>query len=152
MKTKKIKKCYNKTIKNKHRGNTFSDIKYAIHCKNMYILKKSIEILENIGFKIFKRERYGMYHTFLKPSSKILNSNNFYLVLVIKKGGNNQKVITDKIQGPHLGFKIKNSKIFESIYNKICNITKTILIDKPDEKSLFIDLLCGEIIELSIKK
>lgn len=65
----------------------------------MNILKKSIEILENIGFKIFKRERYGMYHTFLEPSSKILNSSNFYLVLVIKKGGNNQKVITDKYKG-----------------------------------------------------
>ena len=78
MKSKKIKKCTTKTLKNKHKGNSFFPIKYAIHCKNISTLQKSIEILENIGFKIFKRERYGMYHTFLKPSSSIIKSNNFY--------------------------------------------------------------------------
>ena len=152
MKSKKIKKCTTKTLKNKHKGNSFFPIKYAIHCKNISTLQKSIEILENIGFKIFKRERYGMYHTFLKPSSSIIKSNNFYFVLVIKKGGNNQSLKFNKVQGPHLGFKLNSLKTFNTIYKNTCNITKTIIIDKPDERSLFIDLMCGDILELSIKK
>jgi hypothetical protein len=146
-----MNKCRNKTLKNKHKGNTYFPIKYAIHCKNINSLQKSVEILQKIGFKIFKRENYGMYHTFLTPPSNIVKANNFYFVIVIKNGGNKQTLKNNKVQGPHIGFKLKSLKTFDAIYKNICNITRTIIIDKPDEKSLFVDLLCGDIIEFSVK-
>lgn len=141
----------NNTLKNKHRGNSFFPIKYAIHCKNLKTLQKSVEVLKNIGFKIFRKENYGMYHTFLKPPTNIVKSKNFYFILVVKKGGNKQTLKNNKVQGPHLGFKLNSLKTFNSIYKNLCNITKTIVINKPDEKSLFVDLLCGEILEFVVK-
>lgn len=32
-----MKNCKNKTLKNKHNGNSYYPIKYAIHCKNKII-------------------------------------------------------------------------------------------------------------------
>lgn len=144
--------CKSKTLKNKHKGNSFYPIKYAIHCDNKIQLNKGIDILKTIGFKIFKQENYGMFHTFLKPKSNLYNINNFYIVLVVKKGGHKQTLKNNKVQGPHLGFRINTISSFYRIYKAICNKTKTIVIEKPDEFSLFFKIFCGEVLEISVKK
>jgi hypothetical protein len=33
-----MKNCKNKTLKNKHNGNSYYPIKYAIHCKNKKLI------------------------------------------------------------------------------------------------------------------
>ena len=151
-KTQKRNSCKTKDLYNSHKGNSWFSLKYAIHCKNIGVLKKAVEILEKIGFTIIKQEKSGIHHTFLRPSSQILKSKNFMFILVVSNGGNKNTVKNTIVQDAHIGFKLNNIKTFDHIYNKICNITKTVVIDKPDEKSLFVDLLCGEIIEFSVKK
>jgi hypothetical protein len=146
-----MKNCKNKTLKNKHNGNSYYPIKYAIHCKNKKKHSLIIEILQKIGFTIFNKETFGLDHTFLKPP-KSFNLKNFYFVIVVKKGGNKQTVKLRNVQGPHIGFRINSKMLFNKIHKSICDLTKTIIIDKPDEYSLFIDLSCGEILEIALKK
>jgi len=144
-------KCKNKTLKNKHKGNSYFPIKFAIHCRNKIKFKNLLHILKLIGFKIFKKEKTDEFHTFLLPPS-YFNINNFYLVLVKNKNSNKQTIKFKNKQGPHLGFLIKSKKKLYELYYLLCNKTKTLIVDKPDEISLFIDLICGEIIEISVKK
>ena len=150
-KTQKRNSCKTKDLYNSHKGNSWFSLKYAIHCKNLRILKKAVKILKKIGFKVLKQEKFGIDHIFLQPPPEILKSQNFMFVLVVSNGGNNHTVKNNIVQAAHIGFKLKSIKTFEDIHKKICNITKTIIINKPDEKSLFVDLLCGEVIEFSVK-
>lgn len=149
----KRKRQYKKvTLKNKHYGRSIYSIKYAIHCKNKIAHTKTVKILKKIGFHVFRKENYGLYHTFLELPKYIKDANKFMLVIVINADGNNQKILNKSTQGPHLGFVIKNMRSWKRIVNISSKITKTIVINKPDEKSLFIELSCGEIIEFSVRK
>ena len=61
--------------------------------------------------------------------------------------GNQQKISNNYRVGPHLGFKV-NKKILNYLYH-LTKKFKTMMVKKPDEISLFIELPCGEVIEFS---
>ena len=145
-----MSKCEKKIINHLHKGNSFEKIKYAIHCKDKNIYNLTLNILKNIGFITFKQEKYGMFHTFMNPP-KYFHIKNFYVVIVISKNYNKNKLNYKNLEKPHIGFRVQSIKILNKIYNDLCNLTKTLFVNKPDELSLYIDLKCGEIIELSTK-
>lgn len=120
----------------KHKGNTFTKVKYAMQCKTISILKKTKKILQEMGFKLIKEEHTGFKHTFLTFSS-------FLIILSIGKP-NTQKLTHPRV-GSHLGFKVSKKKLHK-LY-EFCN--NSMIVEKPDETSFFIKLPCGEILEFS---
>lgn len=121
----------------KHKGNTFTRVKYAMQCKTLSILKRTKKILQELGFKLVKEEKTGFKHTFLTFSS--------FLVILSIGRAKTQKLNHPRV-GSHLGFKVSKKKLYE-LY-KLCNY-KAIIVKKPDETSFFIELPCGEILEFS---
>lgn len=132
-----------------HLGNTITTIKYAMHCKNEDNYHRTINILKKIGFTIKLKEDDELKHTFLYPPDFFnLSPDSFMFILIIKDDGNNQKLITGKPSiGPHIGFKVKKSVLKYLI--EITYDEKIMIVNKPDETSLFIELPCGEVIEIS---
>ena len=140
--------CVRPPLTNAHLGNTLTDVKYAMHCSTPGILNQCVTILEAVGFTVFKRETTGMLHTFMHPPSDFMRNGTFMYVLVVKPGGNNQKLNLDSnVQGVHVGFRTTLDKL-EGIRHKVCNLTNTLAVVKPDETSLFIELPCGEVAEV----
>uniref|UniRef100_A0A6C0HU12 Uncharacterized protein n=1 Tax=viral metagenome TaxID=1070528 RepID=A0A6C0HU12_9ZZZZ len=119
-----------------HKGNTFTRVKYAMQCSTLSILKKTKKILQELGFKLVKEEKDKFKHTFLTFSS-------FLIILSIGKS-NTQKLTHPRV-GSHLGFKVSKKtlhKLSTCKYNSM-------IVEKPDETSFFIELPCGEVLEFS---
>lgn len=91
-----------------------------------------------------------MFHIFMN-SPKYFHIKNFYIVIVISKNYNKNKLNYRNLEKPHIGFRVQSIKNLNKIYNDLFNLTKTLFVNKPDELSLYIDLKCCEIIELSTK-
>lgn len=139
--------CDRPRLTNAHPGQTFSDVKYALHCETLDVLERCVVILRAIGFEVFKRETTGIHHTFMRPPADFMRRGTFQYVLVVKPDGNHQTIRDSAVQGVHLGFRTSNMRV-EAIRRRVCELTKTIVIEKPDETSLFIELPCGEVVEV----
>jgi hypothetical protein len=140
--------CDRPVLWNEHRGNTFSEIKYAMHCDTEEVLDASVRILSRIGFIMKNQETDDLKHTFMVAPRWLVPQGSFHYVLVIKPGGNTQQLLDGKVQSVHLGFRTTIPAL-RQIHRRICSITDSTLIDKPDESSLFIQLPCGEVIEIA---
>ncbi len=148
------KKCRStKTLKLNHLGNTWTKLKYAIHCANYDSLNQTLIILENIGFKVVHRENDTLSHTMLYPPTFIIRyQSEFMIVLSISDKLNDNKIdFKHGRQVSHLGFKV-SLKHLNIIRDNLCHIIPILKVDKPDEISLFIQLPCGEVFEFSAWK
>ena len=121
----------------RHKGNTFTRVKYAMQCKTVSILKKTKKILQELGFKLVKEEQSGFKHAFLTFSS---------FIIILSIGNPKTQKLNHPRVGSHLGFKVSKTKLRE-LY-QFCKY-KSIIVEKPDETSFFIELPCGEILEFS---
>lgn len=139
--------CDSPILKNDHPGNTYSEIKYALHCDTSEIMEKTIKILEAMGFRIRHQEIDAIRHTFLTAPRQLVSAGSFHYAVVLKAGGNRQTLIDGNVQSVHLGFRTSPSHM-ERIQKSVCALTNTRLITKPDESSLFIELPCGEVVEI----
>lgn len=145
MKRTKSRKCIKPIYRSlSHKGNTWTNVKYAIQCTSIINLQKTKHIFQKIGFKVVKEENDKFHHTFLYPPRSI----HFMIILSLGKAtmikGDFRK---HSRVGTHLGFKVTRKKRVEM--EKILCSEKTMIVKKPDETSLFLQLPCGEIIEFS---
>ena len=129
-----------------HKGNTWTRIKYAIQCENIKELQETKRIFQKIGFRVAEEENDTFHHTFLYPPAFI--GKHFMIILSLGKHIFRKKFhVGDARVGTHLGFKVTPEKR-RQMERLLCN-EKIMIVDKPDEISLFIQLPCGEIIEFS---
>ena len=140
--------CDRPPLTNAHLGNTFSDVKYTLHCASQQVLDKCVDILLAVGFRVGKRETTGMMHTFMFPPRAFMREGTFQYVLVIKPDGNDQRVAYATVQGVHVGFRTTPAHM-EEIRRRTCTLTEVVVVKKPDEDSLFLQLPCGEFIEIA---
>lgn len=154
--------CGASKLSNEHRGNTRTAVKYAIHCATPEIHKKTLSILSKIGFELKGQEtpynvatEGSMLHTFLDPPTAFgIPPGMIRLVVVVHPDVNHQTINkTSNVQGPHLGLRVTLDtfkRVAADLTTEFCDIT--LIVEKPDESSMFIDLGCGEVLELVAPK
>ena len=136
-------------LKLEHKGNSWTDLKYAMHCIDDTVYTNTVNLLLKIGFTIIHQEKDQDKHTFLYPPESFgLLPGTFMFILIIKNDGNNNKLISGQAQmGPHIGFRV-NKSVLEDLIIKM-NDEKIMIVKKPDETTLAVELPCGEILEFS---
>ena len=143
--------CSSEPLHLTHKGNTFTKVKYAMHCPSHADLEKTLIILSAIGFNVTASEGPPVYHTFVYPPKSFgLDSDAFMFILIVADDGNHQKVNTlTGRQGPHVGFKLPSTQLLNRTKAATCSMTQTLQVCKPDEVSLFVEVPCGEELEFS---
>jgi hypothetical protein len=142
-------------LKLEHRGNSWTNLKYSMHCSTDENHTNTIEILEKIGFKVIHKETDKDKHTFLDPPESFgLLPGTFMFIVIIKEDGNQNKLKKGQGQmGPHFGFRVSKAVLEDLIIrlqaDRIVENDKMMIVKKPDETTFVIELPCGEVIEFS---
>ena len=140
---------------NKHKGNSGTLVKYAAHANTMQKLNKSVNILEDLGFVIRLDERgIPPHHVILDQPKWMKPDKSFQYIIIVQEDGNAQRINpTSSRQGCHVGLRISSSRVLRKLADKFStkNTACILLINKPDELSMFIQLPCGEVLEISGK-